>query len=205
MFGSAVTISTGERERARVARADLHMAPGEPASASEPGHTSSQCPQGTGCCMDCAYLSAYLPERHERLLPSAVPRNDLRAQARARCRARLRLAQARAEESIVRAHVDNALMFVDTLAEDLSFDRAIDTTSARCPSPSRSRAPSRRARSVVLGQDLVPYRRRAQESDESERPKLHGRGVRGPRAHHQESLRPRCVSGRNKAPHARSS
>jgi hypothetical protein len=25
---------------------------------------------------------------------------------------------------------------------------------------------------VVLGQDLVPYRRRAQESDESERPKL---------------------------------
>ena len=27
---------------------------------------------------------------------------------------RLRLAQARAEESIIRAHVDNALMFVDT-------------------------------------------------------------------------------------------
>src|SRR6266550_3847739 len=40
---------------------------------------------------------------------------------------RLRLSQARAEETIVRAHVDNALMFVDTLAEDLSFDRAIDT------------------------------------------------------------------------------
>src|SRR5213595_881883 len=40
---------------------------------------------------------------------------------------RLRLSQARAEESIIRAHVDNALMFVDTLAEDLSFDRAIDT------------------------------------------------------------------------------
>ena len=40
---------------------------------------------------------------------------------------RLRLAQARAEEAIVRAHVDNALMFVDTLAEELSFDRAIDT------------------------------------------------------------------------------
>ena len=29
---------------------------------------------------------------------------------------RLRLAQARAEEGIIRAHVDNALMFVDTLA-----------------------------------------------------------------------------------------
>ena len=38
---------------------------------------------------------------------------------------RLRLSQARAEETIIRAHVDNALMFVDTLAEDLSFDRAI--------------------------------------------------------------------------------
>jgi hypothetical protein len=40
---------------------------------------------------------------------------------------RLRLSQARAEETMIRAHVDNALMFVDTLAEDLSFDRAIDT------------------------------------------------------------------------------
>jgi len=30
---------------------------------------------------------------------------------------RLRLSQARAEETIIRAHVDNALMFVDTLAE----------------------------------------------------------------------------------------
>ena len=40
---------------------------------------------------------------------------------------RIRLAQARAEESVIRAHVDNALMFVDTLAEDLPFDRAIDT------------------------------------------------------------------------------
>ena len=40
---------------------------------------------------------------------------------------RLRLAQARAEESIIRTHVDNALMFVDTLAEDLTFDRAIDS------------------------------------------------------------------------------
>ena len=30
---------------------------------------------------------------------------------------RLRLAQARAEESIIRANVDNALMFVDTLAD----------------------------------------------------------------------------------------
>ena len=40
---------------------------------------------------------------------------------------RLRLAQARAEESVVQAHVENALMFVDNLAEDLPFDRAIET------------------------------------------------------------------------------
>ena len=40
---------------------------------------------------------------------------------------RLRLAQARAEESIIRPHVDNALMFVDTLAEDMTVDRAIDS------------------------------------------------------------------------------
>ena len=85
---------------------------------------------------------------------------------------RLRLAQARAEESIVRAHVDNALMFVDTLAEDLSFDRAIDTyiREMSIPEPLASTVATRTL--VVLGQDLVPYRRRAQESDESERPKL---------------------------------
>jgi len=85
---------------------------------------------------------------------------------------RLRLAQARAEESIIRAHVDNALMFVDTLAEDLSFDRAIDTyvREMSIPEPLASIVATRTL--VVLGQDLVPYRRRAQEADEEERPKL---------------------------------
>jgi hypothetical protein len=85
---------------------------------------------------------------------------------------RLRLAQARAEESIIRAHVDNALMFVDTLAEDLSFDRAIDTyiREMSIPEPLASTVATRTL--VVLGQDLVPYRKRAQEADESERPKL---------------------------------
>ena len=37
---------------------------------------------------------------------------------------RLRLSQARAEETIIRAHVDNALMFVDTLAEPYVAFRA---------------------------------------------------------------------------------
>jgi hypothetical protein len=74
---------------------------------------------------------------------------------------RLRLAQARAEESIVRAHVDNALMFVDTLAEDMPFDRAIDNyiRTMGIPEPLASTVATRTL--VVLGQDLVPYRRRA--------------------------------------------
>ncbi len=74
---------------------------------------------------------------------------------------RLRLAQARAEESVIRAHVDNALMFVDTLAEDLTFDRAIETYIRELciPEPLASTVATRAL--VVLGQDLVPYRRRA--------------------------------------------
>jgi hypothetical protein len=76
---------------------------------------------------------------------------------------RLRLAQARAEESVVRAHVDNALLFVDTLAEDLSFDRAIETyvRVMGIPEPLASTVVTRTL--VVLGEDLVPYRRRAVE------------------------------------------
>ena len=76
---------------------------------------------------------------------------------------RLRLAQARAEESIIRAHVDNALMFVDTLAEDLTFDRAIDSyiRQMAIPEPLASTVATRTL--VVLGQDLVPYRRRSRD------------------------------------------
>src|SRR5436309_7877566 len=86
---------------------------------------------------------------------------------------RLRLAQARAEESIIRAHVDNALMFIDTLAEDMSFDRAIDTyiRVMGIPEPLASTVATRAL--VVLGQDLVPFRRRqraATESDDAHQP-----------------------------------
>ena len=92
---------------------------------------------------------------------------------------RLRLAQARAEEAMIRAHVDNALMFVDTLAEDLSFDRAIDTyvRVMGLAEPWASIVATRTL--VVLGQDLVPYRRRnreqeppPEEGDASGRPRL---------------------------------
>ena len=86
---------------------------------------------------------------------------------------RMRLAQARAEESIIRAHVDNALMFVDTLAEDLSFDRAIDTyiREMGVPEPLASTVATRTL--VILGQDLVPYRKRARDGAEDDaKPKL---------------------------------
>jgi hypothetical protein len=86
---------------------------------------------------------------------------------------RMRLAQARAEESLVRAHVDNALMFMDTLAEDMSFDRAIDTyiRVMGIPEPLASTIATRAL--VVLGQDLVPFRRRqraATEADDARQP-----------------------------------
>jgi hypothetical protein len=88
---------------------------------------------------------------------------------------RLRLSQARAEETIIRAHVDNALMFVDTLAEDLSFDRAIDTyiRVMGIPEPLASTVATRAL--VSLGRDLVPFRRRAREEgqeDEEVKPRL---------------------------------
>ena len=107
----------------------------------------------------------------ERLLPESIFPRKINPNAERR----LRLAQARAEESVVRAHVDNALMFVDTLAEDFSFDRAIDTyiRVMGIPEPLASTVATRAL--VELGQDLVPYRRRARENDEGDddaRPRL---------------------------------
>jgi len=83
---------------------------------------------------------------------------------------RLRLAQARAEESIVRAHVDSALMFVDLLAEDLPFDRAIETyvRVMGIPEPLASTVVTRAL--VTLGDDLVPDRRRATGVEPVEEP-----------------------------------
>jgi hypothetical protein len=123
------------------------------------------------------FLRRFFPERiFRRKLEPAAER-------------RLRLAQARAEEAIIRAHVDNALMFVDTLAEDLTFDRAIDSyiREMAIPEPLASVVATRTL--VVLGQDLVPYRRRAvdggaAEAPTDDRPKLRlndasqGRGQR---------------------------
>ena len=88
---------------------------------------------------------------------------------------RLRLALARAEEAMIRSHVDNALMFVDVLAEDMTFDRAIDTyiRVMGIPEPLASTVATRAL--VSLGRDLVPFRRRAREEgqeDEEVKPRL---------------------------------
>jgi glutamate mutase epsilon subunit len=105
-----------------------------------------------------------------RLFPDRIFRHKLEPAAERR----LRLAQARAEEAIIRAHVDNALMFVDTLAEDMSFDRAIDSyiREMAIPEPLASTVATRTL--VVLGQDVVPYRRRAVDAGDAapDRPKL---------------------------------
>jgi hypothetical protein len=110
-----------------------------------------------------------------RLFPERIFRRKLEPAAERR----VRLAQARAEESIVRTHVDNALMFVDTLAEDMSFDRAIDAyiREMSISEPLASVVATRTL--VILGQDLVPYRRRAvagetqgTEGPADDRPKL---------------------------------
>ena len=106
-----------------------------------------------------------------RLFPERIFRRKLEPAAERR----LRLAAARTEESVIRAHVDNALMFVDTLAEDLTFDRAIETyiREMAIPEPLASVVATRTL--VVLGQDLVPFRRRAHDAGEGEvedRPKL---------------------------------
>jgi len=61
---------------------------------------------------------------------------------------RLRLAQARADEAIVRVHVDNALLFVDALAPEVPFERALDIYS-------REMGLAEPAASVVLTRALV--------------------------------------------------
>jgi hypothetical protein len=71
---------------------------------------------------------------------------------------RLRLAQARAEESVLETHVRNALLYVDTLAGELPFDRAIETyiRMLGIPEPLASTVATRTL--VVLGDDVVPER-----------------------------------------------
>jgi len=107
-----------------------------------------------------------------RLFPTSIFRRRLDESAERR----LKLAHARAEERIIEAHVENALMFVDSLAEDLTYDRAIDTyvRVMGVPEPLASIVATRVL--VILGQELVPskVRRRRRDTpsstEEMERP-----------------------------------
>jgi hypothetical protein len=102
----------------------------------------------------------------ERLLPESLfPRQLQPATDR-----RMRLAQARAEEALVRTHVENALTFVDALAEELPFDRAIEAyiREMAVPEPLASVVVTRVL--VVLGRELLPAVR--EEKAEEVRPRL---------------------------------
>ncbi|MFN8573407.1 MAG: hypothetical protein U0132_15245 [Gemmatimonadaceae bacterium] len=79
---------------------------------------------------------------------------------------RLRLAQARAEEALIETHVQNALLFVDALADELSFDRAIDAyvRVMNIAEPLASTVATRVL--VVLGQDLMPKRDRGADAED---------------------------------------
>ncbi len=85
---------------------------------------------------------------------------------------RMRLAQARADEALVRTHVENALTFVDTLADELSFDRAIDTyiRVMGISEPLASTVVTRVL--VVLGREMLPATRGVEPAADGMRPKL---------------------------------
>ncbi len=69
---------------------------------------------------------------------------------------RVRLAQARAEEALISTHVENALLFVDMLATDVGYERALDiyVRELSVPEPLASVVATRAL--VALGDALVP-------------------------------------------------
>ncbi|MBX9928691.1 MAG: hypothetical protein K2X99_07220 [Gemmatimonadaceae bacterium] len=85
---------------------------------------------------------------------------------------RLRLAQARAEETVLRAHVQSALTFVDTLADEIPFDRAIDSyiRVMGVPEPLATMVVTRVM--VQLGRELLPPPRVAELGSADARPRL---------------------------------
>ena len=108
-----------------------------------------------------------------KLFPETLFPRKLSAEAEQR----LRISQARAEEALVRTHVENALLFVETLAPDVGYERAIDiyVRELGVPDPLASVIATRTL--VALGDTLVPLDG-ATENDEGTAsavplPKLH--------------------------------
>ena len=87
-----------------------------------------------------------------KLFPETLFPRKLSAEAEQR----MRLVHARAEEALIRTHVENALVFVDTLAPDVGYERAIDiyVRELGVPDPLASVVATRAL--VVLGDALVP-------------------------------------------------
>ena len=87
-----------------------------------------------------------------KLFPETLFPRKLSAEAEQR----LRLAQARAEEALVRAHVDSALNFVEILAPEVTFERALDiyVREMGVADPLASVIATRAL--VALGDTLVP-------------------------------------------------
>ena len=85
---------------------------------------------------------------------------------------RMRLVQARAEEALIRTHVENALLFVDTLATDVGYERALDiyVRELGVPEPLASVVATRAL--VALGEALAPALPAAPEREEIPLPKL---------------------------------
>jgi hypothetical protein len=94
---------------------------------------------------------------------------------------RLRLAQARADEAIVRAHVENALLFVEALAPEVPFERALEiyVRDMAIPEPAAGIVVTRAL--VALGDGIlapaaaappVPARPRLRLDEAAERRKL---------------------------------
>ncbi len=100
------------------------------------------------------HLFAYTP--HMSLLGKLFPETLFPRKLSAEAEQRLRLAQARAEEAIVRTHVENALHFVDTLAPEVRYERALDiyVREMSIPDPLASVIATRAL--VALGEALVP-------------------------------------------------
>jgi hypothetical protein len=106
------------------------------------------------------------------MLRSLLPESIFPRKLQPATERRMRLAQARAEEAIVRTHVESALTFVDALAEELPFDRAIDSyiRMMGIAEPLASTIVTRVL--VVLGQELLPAKRAAEPAPDEMRPKL---------------------------------
>jgi hypothetical protein len=86
-----------------------------------------------------------------KLFPETLFPRKLSAEAEQR----MRIAQARAEEALIRTHVDNALMFVDIMAPDIGYERALDVyvRELGVPEPLASVVATRAL--VALGDALV--------------------------------------------------